>query len=531
MLHLITELSKYVMIFLFMIYTYYSFAVLGIRNEERQKRMYKSQTTCMVLIHLDAFLVLFAVKQELKILIFYGAQVAFILFLFLIYRVIYKRAARLVVNHMCMLMIIGFIILTRLDFDSALRQFEIAALASVVTIFIPQLVRKLKFLRKFTWVYCLVGILALGAVFVLGRVTGGAHLSFTVAGVTLQPSEFVKIIFVFFVACMLYQNPDFKQVCIATAAAAIHVLILVVSTDLGAALIFFVTYVVMLYVATRNPLYFFGGLGVGAGAALAASKVFSHVRVRIEAWKDPFANINGGGYQVAQSLFALGTGGWFGLGLYQGMPDIIPVGSSDFVFSAIAEEMGELFGICIILVCLSCFLMFLNIAMQIRDMFYKLIALGLGCVYGTQVFLNIGGVIKCIPSTGVTLPLISYGGSSILCTIVMFAIIQGLYILRQDEGELGEQNEFGQKRKKKKQIPGHAGNHQSERYAGQGRKKQAGQSSERSRTGSSEAKRITAAKSSRSGNREPEKAGVGGRIRPEGAKQPKKQKREIEEIW
>ncbi|MCD8046871.1 MAG: FtsW/RodA/SpoVE family cell cycle protein [Clostridiales bacterium] len=440
MLHLITELSKYVMIFLFMIYTYYSFAVLSVKNEERQNRMYRSQTTCMFLIHLDAFVVIFAVQEQIKILIFYGAQVAFFLFLFLIYRVIYRRAARLVVNHMCMLMMIGFIILTRLDVDSAIKQFEIAVIASVVTVFIPQLVRKLKFLRKFTWVYCAIGILALGVVLVLGQMSGGAYLSFTIAGVTFQPSEFVKIIFVFFVACMLYESTDFKQVCITTAAAAVHVLILVLSTDLGAALIFFITYVIMLYAATRKPLYFFGGMGVGCLAAVAAAKLFSHVRVRVSAWLDPFANIDGSGWQVAQSLFAIGTGGWFGMGLYQGLPEKIPVASSDFVFSAIVEEMGEIFGICIILVCLSCFLMFLNIAMQLKDPFYRLIALGLGSVYGIQVFLNIGGVIKCIPSTGLTLPLVSYGGSSILCTIIMFAIIQGLYILRQDEGGSDGQN-------------------------------------------------------------------------------------------
>ena len=279
--------------------------------------------------------------------------------------------------------------------------------------------------------------------------SGGAHLSFTVAGVTLQPSEFVKIIFVFFVACMLYEATDFRQVCITTIAAAVHVGILVLSTDLGAALIFFLTYVVMLYVATRKPSYFFGGLGVGCLAALVGSKLFSHVRVRIEAWKDPFASIHGGGWQVGQALFAIGTGGWFGLGLYQGMPDKIPLGASDFVFASISEEMGGAFAVCIVLVCFSCFLMFLNIAMQIKDQFYKLIALGLGCVYGVQVFLNVGGVIKFIPSTGLTLPLVSYGGSSILCTIVMFAIIQGLYIMRQDEeGELNEQKNRGRKQKK-----------------------------------------------------------------------------------
>jgi len=454
MIHLITELSKYVMIILFAIYTWYSYVVLVIKNEERQKRMYKAQTTCMFLIHLDAFMVLFAVTKDFKILIFYGAQVLFVLFLFLIYRIIYKRAARLVVNHMCMLLLVGFIILTRLNFENAIRQFEIAVVAAVVSI----LVRKLKFLRKFTWFYCAVGVVALGIVLVLGKMSGGAHLSFTVAGITLQPSEFVKIIFVFFVACMLYEATDFRQVCITTVAAAVHVGILVLSTDLGAALIFFLTYVVMLYVATRKPVYFFGGLGVGCLAALAGSKLFSHVRVRIEAWKDPFASIHGGGWQVAQALFAIGTGGWFGMGLYQGMPDKIPLGSSDFVFASISEELGGAFAVCIVLVCFSCFLMFLNIAMQIRDQFYKLIALGLGCVYGVQVFLNVGGVIKFIPSTGLTLPLVSYGGSSILCTIIMFAIIQGLYIMRQDEeGESNEQKSRGRKQKRdysKKKVNG-----------------------------------------------------------------------------
>ena len=152
------------------------------------------------------------------------------------------------------------------------------------------------------------------------------------------------------------------------------------------------------------------------------------------------------GYQIVQSLFAIGTGGWFGMGLYQGMPDKIPVVEQDFVFAAISEELGGVFALCLLLVCVSCYLMFLNIAMQIKDQFYKLIALGLGTVYGFQVFLTIGGVTKFIPSTGVTLPLVSYGGSSLLSTTIIFAIIQGLYILRQDEE--GMKQHEGKKKKK-----------------------------------------------------------------------------------
>ena len=121
------------------------------------------------------------------------------------------------------------------------------------------------------------------------------------------------------------------------------------------------------------------------------------------------------------------------MGLTQGLPTSIPVVSSDFIFSAISEEMGGIVAICLILICISCFIMFVNISMKMKTEFYKLIALGLSVMYIFQVFLTIGGVTKFIPSTGVTLPLVSSGGSSILSTLIMFSIIQGLYVLNQDE--------------------------------------------------------------------------------------------------
>lgn len=115
---------------------------------------------------------------------------------------------------------------------------------------------------------------------------------------------------------------------------------------------------------------------------MVAYQLFSHVRVRVLAWQDPLSRIENEGYQICQSLFAIGTGGWFGMGLYQGMPEKIPVVEQDFIFSAIAEEMGGIFAICLLMVCISCFLMFFNVAMQMKEQFYKLIALGLGTVYG-----------------------------------------------------------------------------------------------------------------------------------------------------
>ena len=262
---------------------------------------------------------------------------------------------------------------------------------------------------------------------------------------------------------------------ITTIVAAVHVLILVASTDLGAALIIFVVYLIMLYVATKQPLYLFAGAGAGSAASVCAYYLFGHVKTRVQVWRDPFANYDTGGYQVAQSLFAIGTGSWFGMGLCQGMPETIPVTDTDFIFAAIAEELGLIFALCLILICVSCYVMFLNIAMQLHNQFYKLVALGLGTCYIFQVFLTIGGVTKFIPSTGVTLPLVSYGGSSLISTLIMFAIIQGLYILREDEEESIE-------RKKRERL-------RAKRSKEEGRNPQRAKAADKKRAQGSEEKR------------------------------------------
>lgn len=443
MVNLIIQLSKYLMLILFACYTYICFAALGrTKSGKRQKRIWRRQQKLIFLIHLYAYAVIFAVQKKTEVLDAYLMQTVLLFCILAIYKFIYRRASELVVNNMCMLLAIGFIILYRLEPDKAVRQFQIAVAAAAVTVLIPLIIRKLHFLDKLTWVYAVLGIVPLAAVAAFGKESYGANLSFTFLGITIQPSEFVKILFVFFTASMLYHSTEFLQIVKTTAAAACHVLILAVSKDLGTALIFFITYLIMLYVASRNPCYPACGLICGGLASVMAYKLFGHVRVRVAAWKEPLAVIENEGYQVCQSLFAIGTGGWFGLGLYQGMPDKIPVVDQDFIFAAISEEMGGLFAVCLLMVCASCYLMFLNIAMQMRGQFYKLLALGLGTMYGFQVFLTVGGAVKFIPSTGVTLPLVSYGGSSLLSTFVIFAIIQGLYILREDfiqeEGALDE---------------------------------------------------------------------------------------------
>ena len=435
MLNIIVELSKYVMILIITMYTFTCFSIFGFQDPDKKKGMLRNQNVLMFMIHIIAFLVMYLETNDIRLLAFYLMQVVLFGATILLYTLIYPKVSRLVINNMCMLLCIGMIMLTRLDYASAVKQFVIAAGAIAISLVVPVVIRKFKRFSEWRNFYAIVGIISLAAVIVVGRVSGGAMLGFTVAGINIQPSELVKIVFVFFVASSFKLSLEFKNIVATTALAAFHVLILVVSKDLGAALIIFVVYLVMLYVATRQPLYILAGLGAGSAASVVAYHLFNHVRVRVLAWKDPFAAYDNGGYQVAQSLFAIGTGSWFGMGLFQGAPETIPVAVSDFIFSAIAEEMGLIFALCMILVCVSCYVMFLNIAMQLHTMFYKLVALGLGTCYIFQVFLNVGGVTKFIPSTGVTLPLVSYGGSSLLSTIIMFGIIQGLYILREDEEE------------------------------------------------------------------------------------------------
>lgn len=450
MVHLITELSKYVMIILFALYTYQCFTVFKRKLEDwEQTSKFRQQVLYMYLIHLNAYAVLYISTGNKDLILFYLMQVVFFAVVQICYLTFYRRASRLVVNNMCMLMMIGFVVLTRLSADFAVKQFKIAVLAMAATLLIPFLISRLKFFRNLAWMYAIAGITLLGAVAVLGAVSHGAKLSFTVAGITIQPSEFIKIIFVFFVAAMFHESTEFIQVVKTTAIAALHVIILVLSKDLGAALIFFIAYMVMLYVATRKIYYFLGGLLCGCLASVVGYFLFNHVRVRVLAWQDPLARFENEGNQISNSLFAIGTGGWFGMGLNQGMPNKIPEVKQDFIFSAISEELGGIFALCLIMVCVSCFLMFLNIAMQMKDSFYKLVALGLGTIYGFQVFLSVGGDIKFIPSTGVTLPLVSYGGSSLLSTLIIFSIIQGLYLLRERE-----ENEPEQKERKKKKVKG-----------------------------------------------------------------------------
>ena len=416
------------------LFTFQCFNVFRKHDEEDRKYVLLKQVILILFLDTAAFLVMYLQTMDFKVLIFYLQTIAYVVVVRILYRIFYKKGSMLLVNNMCLLLSCGFIMLCRIDFEKAEKQFLIVCIGTALSLLVPVIIRKVKLLKDLTWLYGIAGIVLLAAVLVLSQMTRGANLALEIGGISFQFSELVKITFVFFTAGILRRDTSFKNVVIATAIAGIHVLILVFSTDLGNALVFFITYVVMVYVATGKLRYAFAGISGGSLAAVAAYFLFGHVRQRVVAWKDPFSVYETNGYQIVQALFAICAGGWFGTGLYAGSPDTIPVVTKDFIFAAICEELGGIFAICLLLVCMSCFLMIVNISMKMNNKFYKLIALGLGTEYAFQVFLTVGGTTKFIPMTGITLPLVSYGGSSVICTIIMLAIIQGLYILREDEG-------------------------------------------------------------------------------------------------
>ncbi len=410
------------------VYTIQCFAVFRFSNEYDRKGIYLRQNFFMVVIHFMAFISLYAQTGDLMYFKAYLIQQIGVLVILTAYKLVYPRANNLIINNMCMLITIGLIMLTRLSYARAMRQFYIVMGSVAVTFIVPYIISRIKFFEKFKWIYVGVGLASLAAVLLFSSVINGSKISINIASYTFQPSEYVKIVFVFAIASILAHDHSLKAVIISAVAAMLHVLMLVFSKDLGSAIIFFVVYFAMLYAATRNALYFMIGFLAMAVGSYGGYRLFHHVRVRVTAFLDPIGNITDAGYQIAQSLFAIGTGGWLGMGIGQGAPGTIPVVAADFIFAAICEELGVVFGMCLILLCLSCFVMFMNISMKFEDQFFKLVALGLATAYIFQVFLTIGGVIKFIPLTGVTLPLVSYGGTSVAVTLCVFAVIQGLYI-------------------------------------------------------------------------------------------------------
>jgi cell division protein FtsW (lipid II flippase) len=301
-------------------------------------------------------------------------------------------------------------------------------------------VRDHRVLARFAYTLALVGLVLLAIPALLpNSEINGAKLWIRVAGFSIQPGEFAKICLVVFFAAYLVDKRDVlalasrrvlrlelprgRDLGPVVLAWVASILVLVFERDLGSSLLLFGIFVVMLYVATERASWLVIGVILFSGGAYVAYQVFGHVRVRVDTWLDPFAYRNTGGYQIVQSLFSLGTGGLFGAGLGGGRPDQVPVAKSDFIASAIGEELG-LFGlVAVIVLYLVLVERGLRTSLVVRDGFGKLLAAGLSFAVAWQVFVVLGGVTGLLPLTGLTTPFLAYGGSSLVANFGLVALL------------------------------------------------------------------------------------------------------------
>ena len=253
MLVYLTELSKYIILILMIFYTLDAF--IAVFRKEVPNLLFIRQEICLFLIQFVAYATICLKSGKLDYLFFYAILQLVIFSAIVLNQTIYTDIDKSLLNNMALLLSFGFIILTRLDFSKAVKQLIIVTVSLIVGFFVPVIIRKFGLLRRLKWFYALLGIFALSVVLILGQVTNGSKISYTIGGVTIQPSEFVKVIFVFAMAGLLYHKKTLTNYIISAFIAALHVMILVASKDLGSALIFFITYMAMLLVASKNYLY------------------------------------------------------------------------------------------------------------------------------------------------------------------------------------------------------------------------------------------------------------------------------------
>lgn len=429
----IVEISKYVVAILSCLYALCGFISLKFKSEKKRKPLYTCQIIMLLVILVLCFVTVVLRTGDLKY-IFYGIGILLILScLLLLFSAFFPDGNRLVINDAAFLIMTSVIILMRIDSDKAIRQMIIAGISIVAMFIVCEIVYKMPILTNLALLYAIVGAVFLAIVLVFGSVTNGSYISFKILGVTFQPSEFVKLIFIFFLSCVLCKAATFKEALITFFVALLYILILMMSRDLGASAILFIIYLAVLFVASRNPVYLLAGIAVGTIGAIAGFILFRHVRVRVQAWLDPWSTIESTGYQLTQSLFGISSGGWFGLGLFKGNPQAIPYVEDDFIFSAIAEEFGIIYSISMVLVVVTMFLMILFEASRLRDRWSRYVDCGIAVWIIFQTFLTVGGGSKFIPLTGVTLPLVSYGGTSLMVTMLSIGVFEATCLIRLDE--------------------------------------------------------------------------------------------------
>lgn len=334
---------------------------------------------------------------------------------------------------------IGITFVTRLQPDASLGQVIFLFLGVALMVGTLAVVKNLEVIKRYKYVLGIAGIILLVLPMFIGTEIYGSKLWIKIGGLQFQPGEFAKVLIVLFLAGYLAENRELLSISNRTVLGikfprlrllyplfivwGVCLLVVAFERDLGSALLFYTIFLIMLYVATGRVSYVIIGLALLAVGAFGMYQIMSHVQVRVAIWLDPFSDAQNLGYQIVQSLFSLADGGLAGVGIGKGMADIIPVVASDMIFAAIGEEMGLLGGSAVLLLFMLFAVRGLTTAARAKSDLAAFSAAGLTAAISFQAFTIVGGVTKLIPLTGVTLPFMSQGGSSLLASFVIVALL------------------------------------------------------------------------------------------------------------
>lgn len=334
---------------------------------------------------------------------------------------------------------LGLIMIGRLKPALFLTQMRWLLLGLIVYLFLVFLGERFLRLLSYPYLLSVFCLLLLCSALFFGTEIGGSRNWIVFGPFAVQPSEFGKIVIIMFLAAYLTEHrevltlprhrllwlklPVLRFIAPLLLIWGVAILMFVVQRDLGSALLFFGIAVSMTYMATGRKSYVALAFAFFLGAAALSYSFFSHVRVRFNIWLDPWSDPSGSAYQVVQSLFALGSGGVWGAGFAHGHPNLIPEVHTDFIFAAIAEELGLLGSLGVMLVFALFFYRAVRIALACREETRMLLAAGIAVVFLLQAFIIIAGVTKFLPLTGITLPFVSYGGSSMIASFMLLGIL------------------------------------------------------------------------------------------------------------
>lgn len=391
---------------------------------------YRVPRNLLVLVYLMALILLFSknIDEPDMFTIITGLTLLLIIYVSNFILIKLSTGDNYIFLIVTMLISLGMIMIYRIDPELGAKQVVWVSIGIVTFFFSYLIVKNIKGWDSWIKLYGISSIILFVITLIFGKTIYGARNWIKIGKFSFQPAEIIKLLFIFFIASYYANeekyNLDKKGGYKILIASYIYIGFLFLQKDLGTALVFYLIFLVIQYVYEDNRKLILYNILLAIVGGVSSYFIFDHVKIRVETWLNPWNFIDNKGYQITQSLFAIASGGFFGTGVGLGHPDFIPAVHTDFIFSAICEEMGIFTGIAAMMLFLILVYRGFKIAFSQEDKFFKIVAFGISSLFGFQAFIIFGGVMKLIPLTGITLPFISYGGSSMIASFIGLGILQ-----------------------------------------------------------------------------------------------------------